>query len=228
TADIRQPLNAEINRVLAMTNAALASLRWNTRLLEFTATVADDHLQADYPFMNMGSRTVNLLSVTSTCACISGVADATNYPPHQGGVVRVEFVFGPRVGPQSKYVVVRTDDPSEPEVRLQMDVRIPEVIRIEPSFAYWQAGATPTASVHRLSLVQPGCTVVGLVASNSTFQTQLLTNSPGQCYELRVVPTSTTRRAFERLDVLVAVASNVTRRFPLFVAVDLAKPPVPE
>jgi hypothetical protein len=227
TADVLRPLNAEINRVLAMTNAALAALRWNTRLLEINATVADDHLLAEYPFVNLGHRAVNILGVTSTCACISGVADATNYPPRQGGVVRLAFDFGPRVGLHAKYITVQTDDPSEPEVRLQVDVRIPEVIRIEPSFAYWQVGATPTASVHRISLLQPDCTVVGLVARLPVFHVQLTTNTPGHSYSLRVSPISCAQRASARVDVLVAVSSNVIRRFPLFVSVDTAKPTLP-
>lgn len=226
-ADVLPPIQTEINRVLALTNAANAALRWNTRLLEFNATVANDHLVAEFPFMNMGARTVNILGVTSTCACVSGAANATNYPPRQGGVVRLAFDFGPRISAQSKYILVRTDDPSEPEVRLQVDVRIPEVVRIEPSFAYWQVGATPTASVHRINLLQPDCTVAGLVVTNPLFHAQLTTNTPGQSYAVRISPTTCTQRAFERVEVLVAVAPNVIRRFPLFVSVDVTKPSVP-
>ena len=226
-ADVLPPIQTEINRVLAMTNAANAALRWNTRLLEFSATVADDHLLAEFPFMNMGTHAVNILGVTSTCACVRGTANATHYPPRQGGVVRLAFDFGPRVGAQSKYILVRTDDPSEPEVRLQVDVQIPEVVRIEPSFAYWQIGTTPSTSMHRVSLLQPGCTVTGIIVSNPIFRVQLATNTPGRSYEVRVAPTACTQRAFDRAELLVAVAPNVIRRFPLFVSVDVTKPPSP-
>ncbi|TAN35955.1 MAG: DUF1573 domain-containing protein [Verrucomicrobia bacterium] len=227
TVDVLRPLHAELERVLSVTNAANAALRWKTRLLEFNATVADDHLLAEFPFMNMGNRSVNILGVTSTCACVTGAADATNYPPRQGGVVRLAFDFGPRIGLQSKYILVRTDDPSEPEVRLQVDVQIPELVRIEPSFAYWQIGATPTASVHRVSLLQPDCTMTGIIVSNPIFRAQLITNTPGRSYAVRVSPTACTQRAFDRVELLVAVAPDVIRRFPVFVSVDVTKPPAP-
>jgi hypothetical protein len=91
-----------------------------------------------FAFVNRGERTVNILSITSTCAaCISGATDRTNYPPRHGGVVSVRFDFGMRTGPQSKAVLVQTDDPSEPQVRLQLDVHIPEIVRLEPTFSAW-------------------------------------------------------------------------------------------
>ncbi len=222
-AEALPPLSQEIARVLTMTNAALAQLQWKTRLLEGTAPVESENMTAEFNFVNRGTRPVSILALTSSCGCVAAMTSRTNYPPNFGGAVKVTFDFGPRVGAQSKYATVRTDDPCEPEVRLQMDVQIPEVIKIEPPFAYWPIGVTPTASVHRISVLQPDCTVVGLVASNPVFCAQLTTNTPNRSYEVRVTPTTCARRAVERLELLVAVSPTVTRRFPLFVAVDATK-----
>lgn len=224
TADIARPLNAELGRVLALTNAALAALRWQTRVLAFRATAADEHLLAEFPFMNIGTRPVTILSVTSTCACISGRADATNYPPRHGGYILADFAFGPRTGAQVKTLTVRTDDPCEPEVRLQVEVQIPEVVRLEPTYAYWQIGCVPSPSAHRLTLLQPDCEVTGLLAGHPDFCAQLFTHEPGRSYTVQVSPSATTRRAFAQLELLVRMPGNHTRRFPLFAVVDVARP----
>ena len=219
-ADVLAPLREEIARVLTMTNSALAQLQWRTRLVEAHASVEDREMTADYYFANQGTRPVSILQVASSCGCITGVANRTNYPPNYAGFVKVTFDFGSRIGAQSKYVTVRTDDPCEPEVRLQMDVQIPEIIKIEPPFAYWPIGTAPNTSEHRLTLLQPNCSIIGLTSTNPVFGTQLSTQEPGRRYTLCVTPRSTDIRALQQLDLEVAVSSNVVRHFPIFVAVD--------
>jgi hypothetical protein len=227
TADLMPGLQQEIVRVLSMTNAALAALQWPTRVRSFQATAADEQLVADFAFVNRGERTVNILAITSTCAaCISGVTDRTNIPPQHGGVVSVRFDFGMRTGPQSKAVLVQTDDPNEPQVRLQLDVHIPEVVRLEPTFSAWQVGAQPVTKTNRVTVLYPGARLEGITPTPPIFRADWypITAARG---EICVTPTALTARAAGRLDVLVRVPPGVVRRFPLYLAIGSEKTPGP-
>ncbi len=226
TTDLLPALQQEIARVLSMTNAALAALQWSTRVRSFQATAADDRLIADFAFLNRSERTVNIRAITSACACIRGTTDRTNAPPHHGGVVSVRFDFGMRTGQQSKYVLVQTDDPCEPQVRLQLDVQIPEVIRLEPAFAVWQLGAQPVTKTTQVTLLYPGAHIEGLASTNSAFRATWQPTAANRG-EIRVTPTALTVREAARLDVLVRVPPGVVRRFPLFLAIGSEKPPDP-
>lgn len=221
-ADVLPPVQQEISRVISMTNAATSQLRWHTRLIEANASIVDEALVGGFTFVNQGVRPVNILSVTSPCACMSGIADRTNYPPQQGGVVRVRFEFGPRVGLHSKYVTVHTDDPSEPSVRLQMDILIPEIAHVEPLFSRWIVGAPATTQVHRVTLLHAGTTVEGIECSNTVFRSEWQ-GKPSGNGEVRVTPASTDRRTAGQLDILVRVATNVVRRIPVFLAISSDK-----
>ncbi|MBA4388488.1 MAG: hypothetical protein C0404_10940 [Verrucomicrobia bacterium] len=220
--DVMPPFQDEIARVLSLTNAALAQLRWDTRLFEGRASVEDEKLVVDFSFMNHGTRTVNILSVTSTCACVTGAADRTNYPPRHGGAVRVQFDFESRVGPQSKFVTVLTDDPSEPSVRLQVDVQIPEVVRIEPPFSIWDVGGQAAVQTSHVTLLQKGIKVEGVECSNILFRAEWRQSQSGGG-DICVTPADTSLRAAGYLDVLVRVSPTVVRRFPLFLSVTSEK-----
>lgn len=225
TADVVPPLRAEISRVLTMTNAALAALQWGTRVREFQASLADEQLVTDFPFVNRSDRVVKILAVTTTCGCLSGAADAASYPPRHSGYVRVTFDFGTRVGPQSKYVTVLTDDPAEPQVRLQVEVQIPQVLRIEPPFAFWQIDSVPTTKTNHVIALQPGLHFEGVTNRNDVFTVEWYSTPQGG--EIWVTPKAVDARVADRLEVLVRVPSGVVRRFPVFVAVDPEKPPAP-
>jgi hypothetical protein len=136
----------------------------------------------------------------------------------------VRFDFGPRIGKQSKYVIVQTDDPSEPQVRLQLDVDIPEIVRLAPPFSLWQVGEQPVPKTNQMALLYPGAQVEGIVVTNPAFRATWHPTSD-TAGEIRVTPTTLAAREAGRLDVLVRVPPGVVRRFPLYLAIGSEKTP---
>lgn len=224
TAALLPAIEVEIARVLSMTNAALAALQWPTRVRSFQATAADERISADFSFVNRSAHAVNILSITSTCACISGTTDRTNIPPNQAGVISVRFDFGMRTGMQSKSVLIQTDDPSEPHVHLQLEVDIPEVLRLTPAYSLWQVGANAITKTNHLALLYPGSQFEGLTCNQPLFRAtwQPTSATTGEIY---VTPESLTARTTGQVDLRVRVPPGVTRRFILYLAIDSEKHP---
>jgi len=218
-ADLLPPVQAELDRALARRHAGQGRLQWEMRQVDVRASIEDEELVVDFPFVNRGDAPVNIRSVGGdSCACLRGEADRVAYAPGETGRVRARFAFDGCIGRQSKFVLVRTDDPAEPEVRLDVDVDIPDVVRIEPSFSGWRVGDPPEPRTNRVRLLQPGIVVEGVECSNTLFQVEWRP-APDGGGAVRITPRATTLRAETRLDVRVRVSPRMVRRFPILLVI---------
>ncbi len=224
-ADLLPAVQQEMDRVLSMTNAALARLQWETRLKEFKAGVADESWDTSFPFVNAGTAPVTIKAVHTSCGCTSARPGKEVYEPGESGEIHVRFEFGTRTGHQVKTVTVETDDPSEPRVRLQIEGDIPEVLRIDPRYVFWnaQTGLEPRTS--RVAAAGSGAvTISGIVSTQHLFETRIEAREPGRRYDLVARPLPSTNPVHEKVTLAALVGSNATRRFSVVLGYD-PRPP---
>ena len=131
--------------VLFICTAADAQVRWETCQFEVTATAEQTNTVARFPFKNVGTNTVRILDLRSSCGCTTATLEKKTYQSGEKGELTANFVFGQRVGLQEKTILVQTDDPKTPTTILKLRVHIPEVLKINPPFVFWKVGE-PTIS----------------------------------------------------------------------------------
>ena len=106
----------------------------------------------------------------------------------------VTFHFGQRIGPQTRTILVRTDDPNQSETRLMLKAAIPETLEISPMVQVWKTGEP---IYHKTSIIRVQTDFpIELIAAESNrveFKPILKVVEPGRLYKLILIPRQTGR-----------------------------------
>ena len=96
---------------------------------------------------------------------------------------------------------MQTSDGREPTI-LTLNVQVPEVLHIQPTFLQWKHGEPLSDKVITLETVQNvPVKDVSAQSSAANFSTEIKTLVPGRKYELMVRPQSTDQHQFSTLTV---------------------------
>jgi hypothetical protein len=120
----RLPLLAALAAAVAALPAA-AGLDWETKAVKAAAVPGQRIVRAAFPFRNAGPRVVTVVSIETSCRCLSADAGRKTFLPGEKGSVEVAFSVGNQEGIAVKSVTVQTDEPQADPVRLvlQVDLR---------------------------------------------------------------------------------------------------------
>lgn len=143
----RHPMYAKAKVLLTAIIAALAStaqgeLVWEQTQLELHPAIGDDTAIGHFKYQNKGDKLIAIKSVTTSCGCTAASAKQSADPGEKGEVTAT-FKIGDRTGVQQKAITVLTDDSAHPSTTLSLKVNIPQVLELQPTFVFWQAGEEP-------------------------------------------------------------------------------------
>lgn len=104
-----------------------------------------------FPFENKGSQPVEILDIQTSCGCTAAKLEKRVYQPGESGVIRGEYNAGDRQGKQLNTIKVRTDNAEQPEILLQLEIDVPQLLAVKPGLLLWRVGEL--AEAKRLTLV---------------------------------------------------------------------------
>lgn len=78
-----------------------------------------DSINFQYQVTNMGKKKLEIRSVNTTCGCTASVIDKTTLKRGESTIVRGTFFSAGRDGIQNKSIIIISNDPVTPELRLQ-------------------------------------------------------------------------------------------------------------
>jgi len=113
-----------------------AELAFESTAIRVDAELGDTEYRALFPFKNVGSETIKIDHVSSSCGCTVPALKKKTFAPGESGEVEAVFDFGSRVGPQRKVITVKLEGSSE-LIRLILAVNIPEVVTLIPRVLTW-------------------------------------------------------------------------------------------
>jgi hypothetical protein len=99
-------------------------LAWDKTCVEVTAHPGQRLVNVDFNFRNRGDRVVTLVSIETSCRCLSAEATPMACGPGENGKVEVSLTVGKEHGRQERSVTVTTDEPDAKPVRLVLLVDI--------------------------------------------------------------------------------------------------------
>ncbi len=95
----------------------------------------EDHIE--FRFINDGEESVEILSLRSTCGCLSPFIRTNRISSGESGVLNVKFNLRDRSGPQRKGVAVRSSDvPKRPTI-LYIETNIAEAYKLSTKRLEW-------------------------------------------------------------------------------------------
>lgn len=113
----------------------LGEIEFEATLHEFGAIWDHEKATQEFKFTNVGTETLNILDVRSTCGCTVPELTKTDYQPGESGVITVIFNPENRVGNQVKTINVTTDSRATPRVGLTITATVEKVLDIQPRLA---------------------------------------------------------------------------------------------
>lgn len=149
---------------LLVVSPVCAELTWDTSEIKVKAGLDDEQTTAVYRFTNTGDAPVTISNVRTTCGCTTAGLEKRTYAPGESGEIKAVFDHGERVGQQHKTITVTTDEQvppppgsavTFPEPRtydLQLNVNIPDIVRVKPILLRWRKDDTPQAKTLRVEI----------------------------------------------------------------------------
>lgn len=174
---------------LAFSLTARAQLKWDTDLVKMNASPEDVDAQLRYPFVNAGKTPINFLAIMPACGCTTARLAKTAYAPGERGEITAIFNVAGRSGVQEKTILVKTNDPAEPEKTLKFRVHILQTVQIDPKIVVWDADAKPKTQSIKLKVVRDEpLNLVRLEVSPPDWKARLNTIKQGREYTVDLTP----------------------------------------
>ncbi len=80
--------------------------------------------ETSFAFMNTGQGTLEIVDINSSCGCAAAIPKKRKLNPGETSEVKVEFNSTNYSGIVTKYIVIRSNDPSNPEIYLTIQAEV--------------------------------------------------------------------------------------------------------
>lgn len=195
------PTQSILSLFLLMAVQAHALVSWETTQITQKVDPLAEQVTAVYRFKNIGDEPVTITEIKSSCGCTTAALEKKTYAPGESGQIEATLKIGSRQGLQTKTIRVSTDAEDQPTV-LTMKTLIPEVMKIQPAFVFWQQGEVPDIKTIDLKVgLQEPMHVVKATSDSSLVGVQLEEVERGKHYRLNLFPTGTDETAKARITV---------------------------
>jgi Protein of unknown function (DUF1573) len=173
-----------------------------------------------YPFKNDGKEPVSILKVEPSCGCMSPNNITGVYVPGEGGVLKIRYHVGDKLGTVVEGVAVHTSDPADETINLRLTVAISVSFHIEPGFLSWGVGEPAEArEVYLFDLSETGVKPVLVYSPDDNFTVTILPQPEQHRYALRVTPLSTESEGATNIYVDVDLGGGRIRKAKFIAAV---------
>ncbi len=110
----------------------LGEIKFESTMHDFGQIWDHEKVTRLYTFTNVGTETLTITDVRSTCGCTVPELDKKQYEPGESGKITVIFNPENRVGNQRKTINVTTDSRATPLVGLSFTAEVQKVLDIQP------------------------------------------------------------------------------------------------
>lgn len=197
-----------------------AQLEWKDDVLSFSPKLNEKSVEAVFEFKNGGNDPVTINEIKTSCGCTTAQLSKREYQPGEVGEVKVLFNLGARTGFQKKYINIKTNDSSVPEVKLTMKVDIPQVLKISPAFVYWKAGQQPDEKRIKLTVVQDvPVHLTYVTATDENFTTKLETIKEGKEYEIVIKPLQVNVPVSKRISITTDYPKAKPKKYKVYASI---------
>ena len=196
--------------VIAFASVARSELVWEQTALELHPAVGDDTAIGHFKYQNKGDKMIAIKNVSTSCGCTAASAKQTAEPGEKGEVTAT-FKIGDRIGTQQKAITVVTDDAVNSTTTLNLKVIIPQVLELQPTLVYWQAGEEPKAKTIAAKAGKDlSIKKLDVSSSNPDFTTKVEQKSANE-FRISVKPQQTTKAGAATLTIKPALPDGKSK-----------------
>lgn len=189
----------------ALATPIFAQLKWEKLEQTFAASPLDKSVVAKYRFTNLGTSSITINDVRTSCGCTTAALEKWEYAPGESGEIEANFQFAGHIGHQEKWIFVTTSAaPREPTL-LRLVVNIPIAVTIEPEFVMWRVGDQLEPKTIRIVVADDfPAKIVSVQADNPAIKLEIHEVRSGKEIEVRVTPATTA----EPQDIVLSIRTD--------------------
>ena len=179
---------------LLVAASAPAALVFEKTELDLHPDLGASKVDAVFKYENKGDAPVHIKAVKPSCGCTTAALPKNEVAPGEKGEITATFNIGDRTGVQVKTVTVETDDPKAPQTVLTFKATIAQLLELQPTFVFWQAGEaaqpkTITAKAAKGTTVKK----VDVVSSSAEFTAKVEPGAGEGEFKIEIQPKDTTK-----------------------------------
>ncbi len=214
SSEILPPIQDEMKRVLALCQLNTgAALRWEATALGIKAGIDDDDTTVSYNFKNISSNPVKVISVQTSAKYLTAQVHGLIFKPNDSGTISATFRRGDRLGHYNENIILKTNDPAEPETHLWLHLEIPEPLDIYPRFVYWKTDDPPAERIIKIALHNDEnfkAELSDVKFDGDGFTSELIKTD--ETYIIKVRPINTKHPSSARLVITTTINSNTQKQ----------------
>jgi putative membrane protein len=181
----------------ASQGAALGDkLTFTPSVFRIHANPEDDVVSAQFEVSNAGDAAVRIVELDTSCYCLEVRSDSEEIAAGATVLVEADFSLEKLVGTTEKYVIVRTDDLEQAELRLGVQVTVDPIYSIEPLTLEWKVGEAlvPKEIIFKVVREQAIHVTELQATREESFSVALKTVEPGREYRVVLTPKTTQKQ----------------------------------
>lgn len=174
-----------------------AGLEFEKPVQTAVVKISDAQIGTKFAFKVTGGKPVKILDIRTFCSCVKAqtLDGKMTFQPGESGVIDTAFEVGGFEGELKKEVLVTTDDATQPETRLVLEVTIPGMFQVTPAQLVWQVGEEPSPKKVTFKVLgDEPVKVTAAVSSRDSMTTAVREVAAGKEYEITVTPAATTTK----------------------------------
>ncbi len=146
---------------------------------EITDSVPAQHT---FKFRNTSDKTITISSVRATCGCTTPQLNKKTYAPGEDGEIPVTFNPQNRKGPQTKNVIVESDDPSCGRLELTLTSNVMPLVYIEPSKIFFNESMRGQGTTQTITVTgrEPNFDILNIEGESPMFKATKVKSEPIQ------------------------------------------------
>ncbi|OAM91698.1 DUF1573 domain-containing protein [Termitidicoccus mucosus] len=205
---------------LIAANAAHAGLEWKHKELSIEVSSRQSEVEVSFPFKVTGTVPVGIISMDTSCSCMTPSHIVGEHKPGAEGVLKVRYAVGNNKGTSMEKITVHSTDPDAPKTELRLIVYATLTYRIEPKYAFWTPGAPAEAKdLYFLDVATKGLKPLTVYSTSTNFSASIIPQDTAHRYVIRIQPVSTEKPEGAHIYVDVDMGGGQVEKTKILVAV---------
>jgi hypothetical protein len=157
-------------------------------VFDFGSQDNEGKVQHDFTVMNVGTGTLEISNVKSSCGCTVAELAKKSLAPGEETTVSATFNLSGKQGPQTKVISVSSNDPDAPVYKLELKGNAIATIEVEPRFINYGSSSSELLADQKITIKsnKPEVTfnVTGAEVSEPAFTAEVVTVEAGKSFEV--------------------------------------------
>lgn len=172
-----------------------ADIQFEERIYDFGIAGKNRKITHIYRFKNKGTGDLIIDRIKNSCSCTAAMLTEKRIKPGETGKIKVTFDTKKFTGRQSREIMISSNDPDEPQIKLVIKGVIKTGVAFEPDSLYFgdvPFGGTVTKSFKVLQLEKDELTINNIDANSDIISFRILKffneNSKGYMVDVTIKP----------------------------------------